>query len=95
VCRQLRAVTRFVARMTAPAAKLAPMYEPDGSAAVGGPAHGVMQGLPRLALEALPSGGVVIDGGGTIVLVNRQIEQQFDYTAQDRKSTRLNSSHRL
>ena len=42
-----------------------------------------MQGLSRLALEALPSGVVVVDGGGTIVLVNRQIEQQFGYAAHE------------
>jgi PAS domain S-box-containing protein len=33
----------------------------------------------RLALEAAPTGMLLIDGAGTIVLVNSQIERQFGY----------------
>jgi formate hydrogenlyase transcriptional activator len=37
-------------------------------------------GTFELALEASPSGVLVIDPGGTILLVNREIERQFGYT---------------
>lgn len=33
----------------------------------------------RLAVEAAPSGMLMVDRHGTIVLVNRQLEQQFGY----------------
>jgi formate hydrogenlyase transcriptional activator len=33
-----------------------------------------------MALEALPSGVLIVDAGGTIALVNRELERQFGYT---------------
>ena len=34
----------------------------------------------RLAIEALPSGVLIVDAKGTIALVNRELERQFGYT---------------
>ena len=33
----------------------------------------------QLAIEASPSGILVVDAGGTIVLVNAEVERQFGY----------------
>ncbi|MFW5921519.1 MAG: PAS domain S-box protein, partial [Polyangiales bacterium] len=37
----------------------------------------------RLAVEASPSGIVMVDGGGTIVLVNRETERMFGYDREE------------
>jgi formate hydrogenlyase transcriptional activator len=39
-----------------------------------------LAGTPRLALEALPSGVLIVDAAGTIALVNRELERQFGYS---------------
>jgi PAS domain S-box-containing protein len=38
------------------------------------------ESLFRFAIESLPTGVVVVDTNGTIVLVNRQLEEQFGYS---------------
>jgi PAS domain S-box-containing protein len=37
----------------------------------------------RLTVESAPSGMVLVDQAGTIVLVNRQLEEQFGYSAEE------------
>jgi formate hydrogenlyase transcriptional activator len=43
----------------------------------------VADDLFKLAIEASPSGVLVLGPGGTIVLVNRALEQQFGYSSND------------
>ena len=51
----------------------------------GSPGQGVgalgldAEGVLRVALDSLPSGVVLVAGGGTIVLANHQLERQFGY----------------
>jgi PAS domain S-box-containing protein len=41
------------------------------------------EGAFRLAIESAPSGVLVVNADGTIVLVNRQLEQQFGYSREE------------
>jgi PAS domain S-box-containing protein len=43
----------------------------------------------RLTVESAPSGMVLVDHGGTIVLVNRQIEEQFGYSGEEMVGHRI------
>ena len=53
---------------------------PDPPLEVGRPTAAPTERLFRLAVEASPSGVVMVDRRGTIVLVNREIERLFGYT---------------
>jgi PAS domain S-box-containing protein len=57
---------------------------PDNPTAQAAIARGkVAEEMFRLAVEACPSGMVVIDGDGKMVMVNTEIEQQFGYRREE------------
>jgi PAS domain S-box-containing protein len=60
-----------------PGAKDSPQQE-----LTGGPSSRT-EYLSGLAVESLPSGVLIVDSNGAIVLVNRQIEQQFGYRREE------------
>src|ERR1700737_1182781 len=45
--------------------------------------RGLAEEMFRLAVEACPSGMVMIDGDGNMVMVNTEIENQFGYSREE------------
>jgi PAS domain S-box-containing protein len=52
------------------------------------PKQGLAEEMFRLAVEACPSGMVMIDRDGKIVMVNTEIENQFGYSRRGAKYQR-------